>query len=144
MESTFVLEADAMHLCQQGEHFRTLPSPAVAGGYPPSDYSRQIFYRVNGTVQESAGLYYVLNRGDKLRCLCQGGCGVGNPLERDVLSVDEDVRNELVSVDRAASDYGVVVDPNTSKVDEESTLELRERRRVDGRPKGGWDKEGPC
>lgn len=132
MESTFVLEADAMYLCQEGEHFRTLPSPAVAGGCPPADYSKQIFYRENGTVQEGAGLYYVLNRGDKLRCLCQGGCGVGDPLERDVLSVDEDVRNELVSVDRAARDYGVVIDSNSSKVDQASTLELRERRGVEG------------
>jgi N-methylhydantoinase B len=131
MESTFVLEADAMQLCQSGEHFTTLPSPAVAGGYPPPEYNKQVFHREDGTVEDGSGLYYVLKRGEKLACFCQGGCGVGDPLDRDLMMVGEDVRNELVSVNSAAEDYGVVIDPQTSVVDEESTLKLRERKKKD-------------
>ena len=134
MESTFLLEADAMHLCQSGEHFTTLPTPAVAGGCPPPDYNKQIFYRENGAVERSAGLYYVLNRGDTLACFCQGGCGVGDPLDRDTIKVEEDVRNELVSVDKAAEHYGVVFDPETATVDEELTRKLRQKF---------WRRSGP-
>ena len=36
---------------------------------------------------------------------------------------------ELVSVEKAASDYGVVFDPSTSEVDEAATQALRQRMR---------------
>ncbi len=129
MESTFVLEADTMDLCQTGEHFRTLPSPAVAGGYPPPDYNKQIFYRKDGTVEESAGLYYVLNRGEKLACFCQGGCGVGDPLDRNVEAVREDVRNGIVSPRQAEAMYGVVIEPETLEVDVAATEALRAKKK---------------
>lgn len=54
-----------------------------------------------------------------------GGGGFGDPKERAVAAVLEDVRNELVSIERAASDYGVVIDPATMTVDEVATLRLR-------------------
>ena len=37
----------------------------------------------------------------------------------------KDVRNGFVSVEAAAADYGVVVDPSTFAVDEEATEGLR-------------------
>lgn len=40
-----------------------------------------------GTVEENARLCYVLNRTESLMYLCKDGCGVGDPLERDILSV---------------------------------------------------------
>jgi N-methylhydantoinase B len=129
MESTFVLEADTMDLCQTGEHFKTLPSPAVAGGYPPPNYNKQIFYRKDGTVEESKGLYYVLNRGDKLACFCQGGCGVGNPLDRNVEAVIEDVKNGIVSLRQAEAIYGVVIKAETSEVDIVATETLRAKKK---------------
>lgn len=50
-----------------------------------------------------------------------GGGGFGNPLERDPERVRDDVRNRYVSLEGAARDYGVVLDPET--------LEVRELRR---------------
>ena len=55
-----------------------------------------------------------------------GGGGYGNPLERPVERVLEDVRNELVSVRSAREDYGVIVDENTLELDEEATRKRRE------------------
>lgn len=58
-----------------------------------------------------------------------GGGGWGDPLERDPKMVLEDVLDEYVSVEGAESDYGVVIDRKTLKVDEEATTKLREKRK---------------
>ncbi|MBC3191734.1 hydantoinase B/oxoprolinase family protein [Pseudonocardia sp. C8] len=75
--------------------------------------------------------------GSVLRCLTNGGGGWGDPFERDVQKVLADVRDEYVSVEGAARDYGVVVlgdphrDPEGLRFDEEATARLR------ARPRGG-------
>jgi N-methylhydantoinase B len=56
-----------------------------------------------------------------------GGGGYGNPLERPVETVREDVRNGYVSIESAARDYGVVLDPVTLAVDEAATARRRAR-----------------
>jgi len=55
-----------------------------------------------------------------------GGGGFGNPFERDVLKVVEDVRNGLVSIEGARLDYGVIFsDPETLSVDDAATEAVR-------------------
>ncbi|MBW7947054.1 MAG: hydantoinase B/oxoprolinase family protein, partial [Sphingomonadaceae bacterium] len=55
-----------------------------------------------------------------------GGGGYGNPFERDVEKVVEDVRNGLVSLEGARLDYGVVIaDRDSLAVDREATARLR-------------------
>jgi len=54
-----------------------------------------------------------------------GGGGYGDPFTRPVAAVLEDVMNEVVSVARARTDYGVVVDAATMTVDEAATAKLR-------------------
>ena len=55
-----------------------------------------------------------------------GAGGWGNPLERDVERVLDDVRNEKISMQRAREVYGVVIYENTLQVDTEETRKLRE------------------
>lgn len=55
-----------------------------------------------------------------------GGGGYGDPLERPVERVLDDVRNELVSIRSAREDYGVVIDEDTLEVDDEATRRRRE------------------
>ncbi len=61
-----------------------------------------------------------------------GGGGWGDPLDRDVEKVRDDVQNELISPDRARDIYGVVIDAETLGVDvletERRRNELRARR----------------
>jgi N-methylhydantoinase B len=59
--------------------------------------------------------------GGVVRLLTGGGGGFGDPLERDPARVREDVLDGYVSLEAAASDYGVVLDP--------VTLEIQELRR---------------
>ena len=54
-----------------------------------------------------------------------GGGGYGDPRRRNVSRVVDDVRNELISVERARTDYGVVIDPQTFEVDAAATEQLR-------------------
>lgn len=54
-----------------------------------------------------------------------GGGGFGNPKERDINKVVEDVRNEVCSLQKAKDDYGVVFKPGSYEVDEEKTTQLR-------------------
>jgi N-methylhydantoinase B len=58
--------------------------------------------------------------------LIRGGGGYGDPLERAVEEVADDVRQGYVSIKAAAELYGVVVDPDTLVVDRAAT----ERRRA--------------
>jgi N-methylhydantoinase B len=71
---------------------------------------------------------YRLQQGDLLRLERPGGGGLGNPLERPVENVLADVRQGYVSMMRARSDYGVVVD----RVGGEPTLNLTETRLLRG------------
>ena len=66
-----------------------------------------------------------VREGDVLVIEATSGAGFGNPLERDAALVLMDVVDGLLSVERARSEYGVVIDSVTRSVDEESTLALR-------------------
>jgi len=62
--------------------------------------------------------------GDSFICVGPAGGGYGNPLERDMRQVLEDVRDELISIDTARNDYGVVI-TDSLQLDEAATAECR-------------------
>ena len=62
-----------------------------------------------------------LKPGDAFRMRSGGGGGYGAPLERPAADVCHDVRQGYVSVAEAAELYGVVIDPQTSEVNEKAT-----------------------
>jgi N-methylhydantoinase B len=80
--------------------------------------------------------------GALFRTLTSAGAGWGDPWTRDADRVLNDVRDEYVSIDGAARDYGVVVrgdphrDPERLAVDRGATAELRGSRRSPSAPDG--------
>lgn len=70
---------------------------------------------------------YQLHNGDKVVDYSQGGCGVGDPLDRDIDKVWEDVQDELVSIESAREDYGVIIEPKTFNLDRAGTEALRKK-----------------
>ena len=58
-----------------------------------------------------------------------GGGGYGDPFERDVEAVAEDVSNGVISPERARTDYGVVFRAGTLAVDRTATERLRRQKR---------------
>jgi len=70
-----------------------------------------------------------LKKGESFLIMGSGGGGYGDPLKRDPQKVLQDVEDELVSIEKAKSDYGVVIKKvNGMKlVDYEASAELRGR-----------------
>ena len=66
-----------------------------------------------------------IEKGDTFMIRTAGGGGYGDPMERDSLSVLEDVKNGYVSSDQARQEYGVVI--VGEKVDLKKTSQLRAR-----------------
>jgi N-methylhydantoinase B len=59
-----------------------------------------------------------------------GGGGYGDPFLRPAEKVAEEVRNEIISIEAAAGDYGVVMDPETFAVNVEETRRIRSSRPI--------------
>ncbi|WP_047453056.1 hydantoinase B/oxoprolinase family protein [Rhizobium rhizogenes] len=66
------------------------------------------------------------NPGDVIRVVGPGAGGYGDPFQRPVESVAQDVRRGAVSLESARRDYGVVL--SNGEVDREATAVLRARR----------------
>ncbi len=71
----------------------------------------------------------MFRKGDVFRHIHAGGGGWGDPLERDPAAVLQDVRNEFLSAEKAAADYGVIVDTTAWQVDTAATTRQREELR---------------
>ena len=65
---------------------------------------------------------------DALRHVMAGGGGWGDPLARDPAAMLADLRDEKISPAYARAVYGVVIDPVTLTVDEETTRRERTSR----------------
>ena len=72
-----------------------------------------------------AGL--LLKRGDLLSVEFAGGGGWGDPLERDVDRVRDDVARGYVSLEAARADYGVALDRDLG-IDPDATARLRRKK----------------
>ncbi|MCL2337815.1 MAG: hydantoinase B/oxoprolinase family protein, partial [Firmicutes bacterium] len=82
--------------------------------------------------------FVALNKGDIYEVFETGGGGYGNPFERPVEMVRADVRNELISIESALTDYDVVIDPQTLNVDYNQTNELRgNKKRANAKKQSG-------
>ena len=108
------------------------PSPAIEGGHlPPSN--RKMLRMADGRQIDNDEIrstkFFVLGKGDRVVDFVQGGCGVGNPLDRDEKAVQKDVWDGLVSLQSAKDHYGVVIDPETLDVNSSGTAALRAERR---------------
>jgi len=66
-------------------------------------------------------------KGNSFVLFTGGGGGYGDPLERDVDSVREDVIQGYVTIEGAKKDYGVILDSETFEVDMKATGKLRKK-----------------
>ena len=72
-------------------------------------------------------LNQVLHAGDAYVLRSGGGGGFGSPLDRDLASLERDVRCGYVSKEAAEKDYGAVFEPGTSKLDVAATRDAPRR-----------------
>jgi N-methylhydantoinase B len=101
----------------------------IAGG--GNGAGNQAFLLTDGESEPmSRRVDYDFPVGRKVRVLTGGGGGYGDPFEREIARVVDDVVNEYVSVEAAERDYGVAVTVD-GIVDEARTKQLRANRRVE-------------
>jgi N-methylhydantoinase B len=74
--------------------------------------------------------------GDRFYHRTAGAGGWGDPLDREPLAVAGDVRNGILSVERAVAEYGVVISPDGRSLDAAATDAERSARRTE-RPEPG-------
>lgn len=113
-------------------------SPGVnGGGYSPPQRATKI--DVDGSSKVIGGLAddgswtnpllaaYKFTYDQQFKFESTGGGGWGNPFDRSVEQVRDDVLDEYISIDAARRLYGVVIDPATMAIDLGRTLDLRDR-----------------
>jgi N-methylhydantoinase B len=83
-------------------------------------------FLVNGKPGNPYGLTQ-LKPGDVVTMDAAGGGGYGNPLERDLQSIREDVLDGYISIESAGKDYGVVINPDTLEINPEETAKTTMR-----------------
>jgi len=135
MHNEWVADCDPepMYLNYAAEPHGYIPSPTIRGGKAPKPNEKKLVFadgreETNESVREKK--FFILRSGDRVIDYVQGGCGVGDPLERDIEAVRKDVRDGLVSLESARKDYGVVIDPESFEIDFEKTRSLREEMRA--------------
>jgi N-methylhydantoinase B len=66
-----------------------------------------------------------MRAGERIYHRQPGGGGYGHPFERDPEDVAADVKNGFVSVQKARTDYGVVIDEESGELDNTATRDAR-------------------
>ncbi|TVQ29445.1 MAG: hydantoinase B/oxoprolinase family protein [Geminicoccaceae bacterium] len=107
---------------------RTFRPYGLYGGHPGQPSENQLI-RDGETTALPSKFTMTIREGDVYRHDLAGAGGWGDPLERDPEAVLKDVRNELLSPDKAARDYGVVVEAAPWRIDAAATADLRDRLR---------------
>ena len=97
--------------------------------YPPEglfggEHEAKAQFLINGKPGNPYGLTQ-LNPGDVVVMDAAGGGGYGDSLDRDPELIESDVADGYVSLKSAEEDYGVVINPDTIKVDRDATEKLR-------------------
>lgn len=104
-----------------------VPTWGAYGGKPGLE-SQSFIRRKTGEEEHLLPISFgYLNPGDSFINWAAGGGGYGDPLERELELVQQDVSEGKVSIDGARRDYGVVIDPKSYEVDVPATQELRKQ-----------------
>jgi N-methylhydantoinase B len=98
-------------------------------------------FLVNGEAGNAYGLTQ-LNPGDVVTIDAPGGGGYGNSFERDPETVQTDVLEGYVSLERAKIDYGVILNPETMEIEGEETRRIRGVKGSRGQGFKGTEEEG--
>ena len=108
---------------------RRIPAVGAAGAHSQMverKVGRIEFTRDGKTEVVRKNVIETVKPGDRAANMNPGGGGYGNPYERPVEKVVDDVKNGLVSIQGARADYGVVIgNERTLDVDLAATLSLR-------------------
>jgi N-methylhydantoinase B len=110
------IRSDNAWLTMAYTRFKFPPWP-LEGGQPGSP-NHIVIRRTSGEEEKHAvasGL--TLNTDDVIQVMTATGAGWGDPLERPVESVQDDVKNDYITLEQAEKEYGVVLNPDSLDVE---------------------------
>jgi len=109
---------DPMTVVMFGEG-RRYPAPGALGAkssVTEPKVGRALYYKQDGSVEEiKKNIITTIAPGERFANENPGGGGVGNPKERSVEHVLEDVKNGLVSAAAASEEYGVQIEEQVQR-----------------------------
>ncbi|MEH1017175.1 hydantoinase B/oxoprolinase family protein [Micromonospora sp. CPCC 206060] len=101
------------------------PARGLFGGHDSGLNELRVEYP-DGTVQEWGSKEIIdLPPGTRIVSLAGGGAGYGDPFKRPATKVLTEVRDGILSAERARTDYGVVIGADGQSIDESATAALR-------------------
>ena len=119
------VDTDGIQIANFGGGNREQTKPFGLQGGQAAPPHRLYLRKADEVIEVDTESFYSCNTGDVFEVYASGGGGYGDPYRRDPQRVCDDVCNGLVSVDNAEKLYGVVIDKETSAVDEAGTARLR-------------------
>ncbi|MBW7925333.1 MAG: hydantoinase B/oxoprolinase family protein [Burkholderiaceae bacterium] len=127
VETEFVIDGEDVTGIAFGDGIEERARAFGLFGGRPGSVNRLEIVQPDGTVRrpKSKEILRGIPRGSVYRQHAGGGGGYGDPRERPVQKVVDDVLDGVLSVEAAYADYGVVVDPVTGALDEAATAGLR-------------------
>ncbi len=96
--------------------FKYLPWGMEGGAIGSKNYTKILFSDGKEPVVFGKAAQYHLKQGDVARLITGSGGGYGNPLERPLEKVQEDVRDGYITLAQAEAEYGVSLEPGTLQV----------------------------
>jgi len=135
--SNFDMYPESTNLVTSGTH-GTIEEERAFGlfGGEKGSLSKIVFKFPDGTQEQAKPIgVYSLPKGTNVQQWAGGGGGFGDPYLRPAEDILEEVRNEIVSMNSARDDYGVVIDgdlrhPSSLKINQEETKRLRNLRPI--------------
>jgi N-methylhydantoinase B len=125
LEKVFEATTTDVMVSHRGERFAS--SPWGLEGAAPGPRAHAFIVRKDGTREElPSKKMIILHPGDQLWEYIAGGAGYGDPLDRDPAAVRADLLDGKISAAVATTEYGVVLTPDGTAVDEAKTKECRE------------------
>ncbi|MBV9799375.1 MAG: hydantoinase B/oxoprolinase family protein [Solirubrobacterales bacterium] len=97
----------------------------LAGGHAAPPHRLHLRRASGELLDVDTESFYNLDQNDVYEIYESGGGGYGDPKRRAAERVRDDVRDGLVSVQKARELYGVAIDPATLEVDSAATAKLR-------------------
>ncbi len=109
----------------EGRRFPALGAAGAHSELNDAKVGRLVVHTAAGEKVYRDNVVITIKPGERAANHNPGGGGYGDPFERSVECVADDVRNGIVSVIGARAEYGVVMKPGTLTPDEEATTRLR-------------------
>jgi N-methylhydantoinase B len=127
-----------------------LPRPGMSGGCAAALNEIRVIRDGENVLDTEVPLkvgYFALRKGDIFVTLVAGGAGYGDPLDREVERVLQDMADGYVSVGGALEDYGVVLDggePDLTATEERRSAMRAERSVLEvlAAPQDDFDEDG--